>query len=239
MYLFGKTISGYTLHAYEDGHKLGSIPAQTYSVHVFDEMPTRADAAAGTGAIDTFTVIHTANEFLQFDIPAIDDPDPTSLTNQVTYWLAVVFELETGEQDQMILRALPLSRVTAKNHTIGVTSAKIKEAFPDVENYLSVLEIESQISIAQMNLLEDLQNKGFRWAEINRPEQLFNALLFKSLEYIHTSQIQRQGDRFSISAEMAHRNYTNIISNLKLAIENDKGEITTPRQTGGTIWVSR
>lgn len=238
MNIFGRSIE-YSLHAFEDSKQIGTIPAQTYAVHIFDEKPTRAIALVGTGSIETLSVVHVTSDSLSFTISAIDDPEPDSPVHQVNYWIAVVFKLEAGEQDQLIIRALPLERVYAKNKTIGVTSAKIEEIFPDIDNYLSTGEVESMIQLAQINILEDLTNKGFKWSEINRPDQLFNALLFKSLEYIHASQIQRSGDRFAVSFDMAAKNYQKIISNLKVAMDEGDGQPVATRQTGGTVWVSR
>jgi hypothetical protein len=133
-----------------------------------------------------------------------------------------------------------MERVSGKDRTIGVTIQKIKEAYPDVGAYLSDANIEALIRLAQTELLADLLNKGFHWAEINKPDQLFNALLFKSLWYVHSSQIQRQGDRFSVSAELASRNYQATIKALQIEIAHEGHEDEKKSvKAGGTVWLSR
>ena len=238
MYPFGKDID-YTLYAYESGDKLPVIPAQSYSVHVYKNKPERSDAFIGTGSESTISATHTASNFLSFTIPAIDDPDPDSQVRSHVYFLAIVFKLQTDEQSQLILKALPLERVHGKDRTIGLTFDKIVEAYPDVLSYLDQANIEAFIRLAQTELLTSLKIKGFHWAEINRPDQLFYALLFKTLWYVHSSQILRDGDRFSVSAELAAKNYDSTIRALQLEIgEDDKAE-TKVESAGGTVWLSR
>lgn len=237
MYPFGKDIS-YTLYAYDSGDKLPVIPSQNYSVHVYKQKPERVDAFTGVGSESTINAMHIASNVLTFTIPAIDDPDPDSQIRNYTYYLAIVFKLQDSEQSQLIIRALPLERVHGKDKSIGVTVDRILEAYPDVLSYLAIENLEAFIRLAQTELLTDLANKGFHWAEINKPEQLFNALLFKSLWYVHGSQIQREGDRFSVSAEIASKSYDNTIRNLKLDIGADD-EQPKKELAGGVVWLSR
>jgi hypothetical protein len=238
MYVFGKSIQ-YKLYAYESGERLPVIPAQSYTVHLFKDKPNRDDAFAGVGAISTVPGTHVSGNVLIFTIPAIDDPDPDSTQRSYNFWLGILFKLEDLEQTQLILRALPIERVHGKDRTIGVTVDRIKEAYPDVSAYLSDNNIESLIRLAQIDMLSDLQNKGYHWAEINKPDQLFNALLFKSLWYIHSSQIQRPGDRFSVNSDLSARNYGAIIKSLQLEIANEDNESPTKSRSGGVVWLSR
>lgn len=237
MYTFGKDIS-YTLYAYESGDKLPVIPSQSYSVHVYKQKPERVDAFTGVGSENTINATHVSSNVLTFTVPAIDDPDPDSQIKSYTYYLAIIFKLQDSEQSQLIIRALPIERVHGKDKTIGVTVDKILEAYPNVLSYLAIENLEAFIKLAQTELLSDLANKGFLWAEINRPEQLFNALLFKSLFYVHSSQIQRDGDRFSVGAEIAAKSYDNTIRNLKLDIGADD-ETPKKESAGGVVWLLR
>lgn len=238
MYLFGKDIA-YTLHAFDDGLSIGLIPAQTYNAFIYDKQPSRTEALTGAGSLSTIVVTHALSNTLIISIPAIDDPDPESFNSTKMYYVAVVFKLATAEQDQLIIRALPLERVQAKDKTIGVTTAKIKEVFPTINKFLGDSEIQAMIYLAQNEILNDLKSKGFKWSEIHRPDQLFSALLFKSLQYINTSQIQRQGDRFSVSAELNSKSYSSQISFLKILIEDESGNAKKEEKGGGVLWALR
>lgn len=237
-YVFGKGFD-FNIYTYENGDRIQSIPSQTVTSYLFTEQPSREIARAGTGAARTITHSHTTGNVLSVPVTDINDPDPASLTNYHVYWLAVNFILEADAQVQTVLRALKVERATGHDELIGVTAAKIVEAYPDVQSFLSPDQIESMIQLAQVDMLDDLKNKGFQWAEIYRPAELFNALLFKSLTYIHQSQIQRQGDRFFVSADASQRRYEGIISTLKISYDEAQAGTITQARTGGIIYSKR
>jgi len=237
-YIFGKDFD-YKLYTYEDGKRIQSIPAQTITSYLFDAQPSRASAANGTGAIATFTTTHASGNVITVAVDAVDDPDPSSLTHGWLYWIAVNFKLDNSEQTQTVLRAINIERAVGQDSIIGVTAAKIKEAYPAVDSYASPEEIEAMIQLAHVDLLDDLKNRGFQWAQINSPDQLFNALLFKSLNYVHVSQIQRQGDGFFVKAEMAQRRYEGIITNLKLLIDTDRDGVADAKRPVTSFFLTR
>ena len=243
MYLFGKDIE-YKLYSFEDGTALPTIPAQSYTAYVFTDTnaPNRTQAIAGTNSFATIAGSHTVGHanVIQFTIPAIDDPDPNANVKEYRYWVSINFVLKTGEQTQTILRSLPIARVSAQDKQIGVTASKIESMYPDVYSYLSEDQVSAQIALAQSLLVADLKNKGFIWAQIYRPDELFSALLFKSLEFVYMSQIKNNGDKFAILADSANKNYTAVISNINLSYDDSiAGVITSTVRPSGIIMAVR
>lgn len=238
MYIFGKDIE-YSLFAYEDGVAIASIPAQSYTAYIFTDQnqPSREEAIAGTGALATINATHTSGGTLTFTIPAISDPNPNAVTQTYSYWVAVNFVLKTAGQTQTIVRDLRISRASAQDRAIGVTTSKIVSIYPEIYSYLNQAQVEAMISISQENLVNDLRNKGFEWAKIYRADQLFTTLLFKSLEMIYLSQVNRQGDKFLVLAESAKESYMKAINNLQLSFdESQTGQETSKVNAGGGVF---
>lgn len=239
MYIFGKDID-YKLYTFEDGTALPSIPNQSYTAYIFTDLnqPSREQAIAGTGALVTINATHTTGHanVIQFTIPAIDDPDPNALIKEYKYWISVNFVLKLSEQTQTIVRQFPICRVVAQDKAIGVTASKIESMYPDVYSYLSEAQVSAQIALAQSLLIADLKNKGYLWAQVYRPDELFSALLFKSLEFVYMSQIKNNGDKFAILTDSANKNYLAVMSNLNLSFDDTQAGIKTSEvRTGGFI----
>ena len=238
MYSFGRDIA-YKLYTTEDGIELAPLPNQTITAYVFREQVSREDSISGDGAIATITYSHllaTHANIIQFTIPAIDDPFPNTITQIYYYWISINFVIKTGEQVQTITRSLPMSRAVGHDKTIGVTASQIVNIYPDVYQYLSEDQVTSIIAMASKNLVNDLKNKGYAWANIHRPDQLYDALLFKSLDYVYASQVQRQGDKFAFLYEKAKQSYESIIANLNLSFDDSlAGAQTSQIRPSGII----
>lgn len=232
---FGKSFT-YTVTAYDDGSKIPSIPTQTVDAFIFDTRPSRADASDGTGAIQSQNYSHTADDIIEIPFDAVDDPEPTGTISRHTYYVAVNFVLEAAEQVQTIIREVIFERVSAKDKIIGVTRDQIEQVYPDIYSFLSDAQVEAHIELARKELIADLKNQGTEWSQVHNPDELYNALLFKALQYVHASQIQRQGDRFSVLENSSKAAYQSVIRNLKLTVDSDKdGAPDSQRRTGGLL----
>ena len=238
-YVYGKDLV-FNLYAYEDKTKITNLPAQTVTGYLFYDQPSRVNAAAGSGNMSSFTQSLTANGTISLTIPAITDPNPSDVLNYRLYWVAVNFILKTAGSTQTVLRSIKVERVGGQDAEIGVSLQTIQDIYPDVLSYLSTGEIDAMISLAKADLLDDLSNKGLDWNQVYQPDQLFNALLFITLVYVYNSQIQREGDRFFVSAEKAGQRYENIKNNLKLAYDSTLGgQKTDEVKSGGIIRLVR
>ena len=240
-YVFGRSFT-FNLYTFEDRTQITNLPAQTVTGYCFRDQPSRADALSGSGALSgPFTQIlagGTGN--ISLTVPAIVDQDSSSILNYRMHWIAVNLILATGGQVQTIIKAIRVERASGQDSEIGVTLQSIQDIYPDVTEYLSTGEINAMITLAKADLLDDLTNKGIDWNQVNRPDQLFNALLFNTLTYIYNSQIQREGDRFYVSSAKAQTRYESIKSNLKLAFDaTQMGATTEVVKTGGQIRMVR
>lgn len=238
-YVYGKDLV-YNLFTFEDQREISDLPTQTVTGYLFENAPSRAQAASGEGALETFTQSLTEGQKIQLSIPAISDPYPNEYTDFRHFWVAVNFVLEAGEDVQTVVRAIKVNRVAGHDVEIGVNLQSIIDIYPDVLQYLNDTQINALIALARLDLLDELSNKGFDWSRIHKPDQLFNALLSNTLVYIYNSQIQDAGDRFSASSEKAQTRYESLKNNLKLQYDSTLSGIDTEKvEIGGTIWLSR
>ena len=238
-YVYGKDLT-YYLYAFEDKTKITNLPAQTVQGYLFLDQPTRAIAAAGTGALQSPTQSLTANGTIALTLTAITDPNPGDILGYRLYWVAVNFILKTAGEVQTVIRAIKVERVSGQDAEIGVTYAKIVAIYPDVVNYLTEAEVNEMITLAKIDLLDDLTNKGFDWNQVNKPDQLFNALLFNTLVYVYNSQIQREGDRFAFSSAKAQARYDSLKTNLRLEYDSTMSGMTTNIEpVGSPIFLER
>jgi hypothetical protein len=238
-YVYGKDLIFY-LHAFEDKTKITTLPAQTVQGYLFLDQPTRAAAAAGTGALQSTTQTLAANGTIALPLTPITDPNPNDILGYRLHWMAVNFILKTAGAVQTVIKAIKVERVSGQDAEIGVTYSKVVEIYPDVVNYLTESEVNAMITLAKADLLDDLTNKGFDWNQVNKPDQLFNALLFNTLVYVYNSQIQREGDRFYVSSAKAQQRYDSLKSNLRLEYDSTMSGMTTDLEpTGGIIFLDR
>ena len=238
MFVFGKDFD-ITFYTYEDGNTFPIIPAQTISWHLYDSSVSRADAFAGSNSLKSGTESILENTEITFTVTAIDDPHNEDETEYKDYWIALVFKLATDEQSQLVIRKIRVYKVGAKHTQIGVTYEKIKDAYPEIDRFLEEDQTKEMIKLARIEVLADLKNKGYKWQLINDPEELFNALLFKSLFYVFNSQIQSANDKFEINSRWAHDAYTKVINSLSIRLETSRGEPIANEKTGGMVWLQR
>ena len=234
-YIFGRDIT-YNLHLYEDGEKITDLPAQTVTGYLFRPEPSRADAAAGTGALSTFTQSLTAGSAISLTIPAVADPDDTSNFNAYDYWVAVNFILKTGGDTQTSIRKIRIERVNGQNYDIGVELDDVLSLFPDALSYLSASQISAIIQLARSEIVFELEQEGIAWAAVWRPDDLYHTLLFRVLYHVYASQ----KDDFVESRDEAKASYISAKNSLKLAydatLSGQPTEVVAPQ---GALYVRR
>ena len=238
-YIYGKDLT-FQLYTFEDKTAIPTLPAQTVTGYVFTEAPSRSQAKTGSGSLSTFTKILSGSEAFICTVPAISDPYPEDAVQFRVYWVAVNFIVATSKQVQTVIRAIKVERVSAQDSRIGVTVETLEAKYPTILSYTTTEELQATIDLATIDLVDDLTNKGFDWNKIYHPDQLFNALLVRSLESFYTSQINRDGDKFTILASKAGQRYQSIINSLKLDYDSSfSDQPIEKKKTGGIIWNSR
>ena len=243
-YPFGADIS-FSLYTGLDGKTFSNLPTQTGSgkLYVWTTRPDRDVALTGVGAFSgPFTLTPAANplsaavNLLTATITAIPDPDPSSETRSVEYYISANFIKKAAGQEETVIRPLLLTRVDAHDISIGVTQDSLLSVIPDLLGYLSTAELKSIILTAERESKDDLTEKGIKWASVHRPDQLYWVILWKSLELVCDSQVLQEGDRWERGQARYEKRYEASKSNLKIEYEaNAGGTVVGARR--GENWI--
>ncbi|TXH14216.1 MAG: hypothetical protein E6R03_09680 [Hyphomicrobiaceae bacterium] len=199
-YPFGKAFTRWYFPLVDNQSPTGVLTSQTPSIYIFSTQPDRTTAAAGTGAVQTVSswTWNTSVNGWSYTVAAIDDPEPTGATSLRTYWEAVNYRLESGEQIQTDVRAFFVQRATGHSHSVGVTDAVLKEYYPQLDACSNPTQREQLIALAVEDVKARLKNKGFEWAMIHRIDRLNIAIAYKTLYMIMLIQIQQGNDKYAI-----------------------------------------
>lgn len=199
--VFGQDITAYFYPLVDDAAFTPSDTAQTPSIYVFDAMPSRTVAAAGTGAVAGPIATWTWNagtKGFSFTIPAIDDPTPTSTDSQKIYYLGISFKLAAAEQTQTVVQGLTLYRVVGHQTSVGVTLDDMAQYFPQVGAYSSESQRLGYIAEAISEVQDKLRSAGYAWSRINRPDRLKRVVTLRSLALLLLFQVQAGNDKFMV-----------------------------------------
>lgn len=229
---FGKDIA-YKFYALSDEKVYETLPSAPDGVYVYKEdyKPSAEDARAGTdngGLLSTITTWADISDDAanlhgkQITIPAIDDPDPNGELRERTFWVAVVYKLQTGEQPQCAIRALPMRRVTSHHFSAAVTPGDLDSAYPFVDDLVSSAVMTSNITLATTLVQEKLSAKGFEWSQLWRPDQLETAITYKALSQIMLNLIVDTGDQWETRYKEFKKVADNTLSAIKVKYDTDE-----------------
>jgi hypothetical protein len=201
-HLFGKEISRqfYPLK----GSSAVELPEQTLVIHYYENKPTVQDALAGTGKIgDGTQVSQNENDPYQFayTLPAIDDPDPESLDDSAIYWESIKYITEPAGQEQIIIRSFKLSRLEELDSIPGTTVDDVKQAWPDIEQYVDDGEINGYLSLAETEIKLFLRKQGLKWERLFDLQDIKIAIAYRVVAESAASQIQAQNDKHHLRYE--------------------------------------
>lgn len=219
-----------------------AILAQAPIIYIFGEsVPTRADAAAGTNALQTISswTWNYQKRAWSFTVAAIQDPDSASNIETREYWIALNFRLQTAGQIQTVIKPLQLERVVGHNKTVEVNEDDLKKYFPQIDAYSSQVQRLAYISQAVEEVKSALRIKGYDWAKIQRADRLDLCVTYKALSLVMLSQIQEPNDKFSIKYIEFKQSYTNALESLKFEYQEDEGGTTRELNTSGFILLQR
>lgn len=218
-YVFGQNISYwfYPLSENSSATVPTAVQGQTPAIYVFDKTPTRDESITGSSSIVTISswTWNAAKKGWNFTIPALDDPAPDSNIEIRTFYVAVNFVLEAGEQTQTFLQPLIVSRIGGHDKSVNITSTDLEVYLPQVTAYTSLSQRNAYILQAIEEVKSRLRDKGYEWARITRPDRLNMCVIYKTLAMIMLAQVQDSGDKFSIRYLEYKDNFENALENLK------------------------
>lgn len=231
-YVFGQSFTYQYYPQDTEGFIVPSADAPT--IYLYDRKPTRADAATGAGSpLQTISSWSTTTDGdgREFTVAVIDDPEPNGGVDRYTYYLAINYTLETGEQSQLDIRALPLMRVDSHSTIVGVSQADLQEVYEDIDTIASSARQDSAISLAEALIRQEFENASYEWLNIWEPQDLKRLVAFKALEIIMIEQVRDTGDDWNLRLEEYRLMREELQSQLKFAYslsrENEPEALTT------------
>jgi hypothetical protein len=247
-YVFGKAIT-YNFYALDE-RNYNSLAAVTDApvIHVYKHghKPSREAAIAGTdngGLIESITAWTDITNGKSFTIAAIEDPDPTSIQKEYTYWLAINFVLVNSGQVQTLVRALPMQRVSAHHKAITTAISDLEAIFPTIDTYISDANQTNAITTATTRAKIDLEALGFEWAELWRPDRLSDAIAYKALSQLMYGLIREPNDNWQQLGAEYNGTYRAILDSLKVEYihtQDDDPKMNEPQRAfGGAVRIIR
>jgi hypothetical protein len=245
-YAFGQDIElgFYPLVDNEPAEIPSALQAQTPAIYLYRDLPNKADAATGAGSpLQTITswTWDSAKNGWTFTVDGIDDPDPTSTGPVNPHWVAINFLLSSGEQSQLVLQALDIQKVAAHLRVLDVTDDDLKALLPQITSHSTAVQRADYTSKATSQVKAKLKARGFEWAMLNRPDELKNAVTYKTLWLFCLAQVQAGNDKFAFKLAAFADLYTTEIDGMPIPIDTDgdgKPDTVAKPQTK-TAWVIR
>ena len=203
-----------------------ALPAQTASYFLYDEKPLREDAILGAGSLATGTQTgQSANSpyALSYTFPSIDDPDPSaSDDNDKTFWEAIVYVSELGQQTQLGLRSFVVARTYGTDSVPGTTVPDVKAVFPSIANYMTDQQIGAYLTSGELETRNYFTRKGIAWSRLFDLDQLKMALAYKAISDMSLASIVQPNDKHAQRYEIFKVRYNTELKALSLAYDSNK-----------------
>ena len=205
-------------------------PSQTPTIYIFDSFPTDDDARNNTGstAIETISswTEGTAN-IRPFTVGAI--ADPADGTKEKSYWAAINFVVATGGSSTVDIIEFRMVRPDGQTAEGTPTAAEMKQRDTTLATYYSTdSDIDNYVTNAELKLKAFLSNKGYRWAQIENPEDLKETVIYWALHDMMLAQVNEEGDRFFVKSEQYKDLMMTLREQLKLEYDaNDDDQVTS------------
>lgn len=222
-HLFGKDFQR-TFYLVLDGEPI-KLPSQTPTIYIFSSAPTRDEAQAGTGAVETITSWNqdAASPYgCTYTVSAIDDPSPDEATPEPAwYWAAISYVAETSEQTQTAIQAFLLERGATPATLPHITPADLIDVYPAINDYLEDEELRAQIAVALSLMITELEAKGIEWGKLGDLHKLKLALAFRAIALSSFSQVKEEGDKFHLRYIEFTRLYSTVMEAIRLPYDKD------------------
>lgn len=231
----------FTFFAEVDGAPV-SLPAQTATLYLYRDYPSREDAIAGTGAsYGPYTeAVSAGATTIPFDVPAIPDPDANSAEPYRYWYAAVVYKLETAGPDYLTIRGITLQRLTAHHTSLTVSLSELKGIWEPVSTYASLAEIEAYTRAVLREIRADLESRGYVWDKVYNPADLKDVALYSVLVKVLESETQGAGDRFDSLATKYRGIVDKLMGSLRLQYGDPIPVTSDPEPVGmGIMLVGR
>jgi hypothetical protein len=241
VYYFGKAITRKFIVTINQEDQ--TLPTQTPQIYLFAAEPTRAAAAAGTGAMQAITA-WTAGLVSPFPysytFTAIADPSSDSTANTYQYWEAINFILEGSGSVQTVIRAFAVTRATGQYDEIGTKAEDLIKIYPAASDYFPSDKMIDHITLAIERFQIELISKGWRWADVGELRFAKQAIAYRALSTLCFSAMGEEGDRFQTRHELYAKEYDELVKLIPLRADRDRdGAAESSPRIENSILVSR
>lgn len=201
-YPYGQAFTAYFYPLVDDAAYVPTLTTgNLVSAYLFDVRPGLAEAASGAGAVLGVVISgwtwDAAKGAFAIAVPAVDDPEPTGTYSvENTYFLAVNWRLEAGEQVQTTLQAITLERPRGHTTALTVMVADLRNLYRDIEAYGDEPQLLSAIALAKDDVRDKLLARGYRWANVTRPDRLKQVVVLKAVALVMLGEAQAGNDKF-------------------------------------------
>lgn len=217
--VFGKAI----LRSFiaDDRSNYLTLPSQAPTIYVFDYQPSDTQARAGTNAIATISTWTQTGTNNTYTIPAIDDPEPSGAVIEKEYWEAILYRLETGEQQQLKLRMFYIVRADALESVPATTKQDIKDVWNGVTSYISDAQLDAYLPLAETEMR--MQVGLSKWSTLSKLSEAKIVLAYKTIELMAAFQVAKGNqDKFVWLHEYAKEKYNSLFSKLHFPEDADR-----------------
>lgn len=220
--IYGKTISRSFIA--DDGSQYLRLPTQTPTIYLFPygTIPSRAQAAAGTGAIQTISAWTQsgASEELTYSYAPVIDPDTAGNMASREYWEAVNYVLDIGGQVQTKLRMLIISRAEVIESIPGLSAEDIIGIWPSVVSYTTSAQLANFLPLAEAEMRQEIGLA--KWSRLSKLVDAKICLAYKAIEMMAASQVVKgNADKFVWMVEYFGEKYTKAISKIDFPLDAD------------------
>lgn len=227
-----------------EGDEYINLPSQAPAIYLFDSMPNRDDALAGTGAFSTISywTENTSTPFNRnYTIPPIADPSPSSSVRIRNYWEAINFIATTSGQTQTLIRSFDLERAQALPESPLSTAQELKDIYPAITNYLTDAQLLMFGQIAEDEMQIDFEAAGYDWGQLHSLKKARLCLAYKTIALASLSQFKEPDDRFHERYKIFSEKYSTMLKNIKLPVDTDDDGAADAEAEGdtGAIYVRR
>lgn len=211
----------------DDGAAVPPYDDVSYSpdIYLYDYLPSRSDALLGTGALTGYHVTEweVTDNLIEFDLPALADPNPSSSSSTEEYWLAIVYNIEELGDDQLMLKSLCYDRVLGQYSALTLEQSDLEGIDKTVAHIFG--SASTTIEAVNASVLRQIKayfkRQGYRWERLSEVDGLRDAAIFLALHYAFVSQIRSTGDYADRKQAIYEGKYRDAIGSITLPYDTD------------------
>lgn len=233
--LFGKTITREFIP--DDGFEAIITHSQVPSIYLFSVLPTFDQAYGGSGAIqNTNYWLHSdVLASRQYNYTPVADPASASSISYYDYYEAINFKLDSAGTTQTKIRSFPIRRAEVLDSQPGTTIEDIKDLWPEINAYISDIELDRYLTVAEELIRVSFEGAGTKWTSLRQLNRIKYAIAFKAIIMFSAVQLTKpNGDKFAARIEYFTKELNSLLAATKLPCDTDGDGVAESNSTLGS-----